>query len=133
VFEVAHFGVEPSGDLTTTLPETCSLAAGHWWVAQQVRIDIWAYGQHFWNTRSARSHHEGHWRNPQDGFSTGCTVWTPQTRCGSSGPDLLFRIEGREETAEPVPAIGPIGMTLCVLAVSGGLAWILRRSSSGQR
>jgi hypothetical protein len=37
------------------------------------------------------------WRNPNDGFESGCTTFTAMTTCGVGGgvsPDFLFQIVG---------------------------------------
>ncbi len=47
---------------------------------------------------------ESVWRNPVNGFGTGCTNWTPRiSGCGfTPGPDMLFRLGGTsEEIPEP--------------------------------
>ena len=46
----------------------------------------------FWLGRSLQNHAPFAWKNPGDGFSTGCTEWT--TSCGASYPDLLFSLAG---------------------------------------
>jgi len=37
------------------------------------------------------------WRNPGNGFATGCSDWTRRTTCGVGGePDFVFRLRGQE-------------------------------------
>ena len=96
-----------SGSLSITLPTTCDLGEGNWWVAIQVNQDYGTSGQHFWSNRSVQSNNGAVWRNPGDGFATGCIAWDRMITCGVGGgasPDFLFQILG---TAGPVavPAI----------------------------
>lgn len=119
------------GDFVLALAGGCDLAAGHWWVSQQVRADIFDsnYFTHFWSTRKEQNHHEGIWRNPNNGLGTGCTDWTPLTLCGGTAPDLLFQLRGLESQVdpEPVPAVGPLGLVWLVLLFGGGIARLLAR------
>jgi hypothetical protein len=94
--------------LDVTLPAPCSLAAGKWWLAVQVNQNFGGgNGQHFWSNRTVATNDGGVWRNPGDGFGTGCVDWERQTTCGVGGgtnPDFLFQIHGT--IGEPqVPSI----------------------------
>ena len=89
--------VDNLGSLTVDLPTECELDMGLHWMAIQVNQNFGTFGQHFWSNRSVQSFAESVWRNPGDGFATGCLDWTPQTTCGVGGgtsPDLLFTLVG---------------------------------------
>ncbi len=89
--------VDTAGSFTITLPTACTLCPGTYWVAIQTNQSFGAFGQHFWSNRTTQTGSEGTWRNPGNGFATGCTSFTPQTICGVGGgtnPDYLFSIGG---------------------------------------
>lgn len=122
--ECSYTGIVPAdsaGSFTITLPTPCELGPGRHWVAIQTTQAFGSNGQHFWSNRSVQSNAESVWRNPGDGFGSGCTSWgRQQTECavgGAAGPDFLFQIVGsvspepEQPTAEltpyrPVPATG---------------------------
>lgn len=98
------------GNLELTLPAPCVLPAGNHWVALQVRGDFSNMGQYFWSNRTTQTNNESVWRNPGNGFATGCVNWGRQTACGVGGsvnPDFLFEIVGERSGIRPVPALGP--------------------------
>ncbi len=89
--------MQTAGNFEIALPAVCELAGGTYWVAIQTNQDFATDGQHFWANRSVQSNSESVWRNPNDGFGTGCTDWDRQTTCGVGGgasPDFLFQILG---------------------------------------
>ncbi|MDX2040106.1 MAG: hypothetical protein SF097_02605 [Acidobacteriota bacterium] len=100
--------VVTAGDTTTTLGGGgCVLPAGTYWVGVQVNQNFGTFGQHFWSNRSTQTGNESVWRNPGDGFATGCTNFDRQTTCGVGGgqsPDFLFRLDGLDN-----PTTSPIG------------------------
>lgn len=89
---------DAAGSLTLDLPASCNLAAGNtYWVAIQCSMTFGGGGgQHFWSNRTATSNSGAVWRNPGDGFGTGCVNFTPMSVCGVGGgfPDFLFQIWG---------------------------------------
>jgi hypothetical protein len=88
-----HF-TDSSGSLTIVFPTTCNLSAGRHWVMVQADMDFDPNGQWFWSGRSFPVNSAFAWRNPGDGFGTGCTVWTAGTSCGLTDSDLLFELRG---------------------------------------
>lgn len=58
-----------------TLPTTCVLAAGTYWVAISVALDVGNGGQIFWTNDTVGALSDAVFRNPADGFATGCTDW----------------------------------------------------------
>jgi len=83
---------------TITLPAPCVLGtAGTYWVAVSVNQSFGSNGQIFWSTRTVQSNSPYAWRNPGDGFASGCTNWAGGAACGVGGgvdPDSLFQIVG---------------------------------------
>lgn len=85
------------GSFNIDLPTDCILPPGTHWVAIQVDQNFGTFGQHFWSNRSVDNGSGGVWRNPGDGFGSGCTDWsTAGTVCGVGGGfnDFLFSLEG---------------------------------------
>lgn len=126
--------VDTDGSFNITLPTACTLTAGTYWVALQTNQNYAANGQHFWSNRTVASGANAAWRNPGDGFATGCTTWTAMTTCGVGGgtnPDFLFRLNGilpvdltmTKTAGSPSVAIGAQETyTLNVQNVAGGAA-----------
>ena len=73
-----------------------SLTAGTYWVAVQPNMDFSSGGEWGWEGRTVQANSGGVWRNPGDGFGTGCTDWTNKETCivAGEGPDQLFRLSG---------------------------------------
>jgi subtilisin-like proprotein convertase family protein len=90
--------VDVAGDLTVTLTTPAVLASGTYWVSVQAVMNFTPLGQFFWSTRSIQSGSPYAWRNPGDGFGTGCAAWgIGSTGClvgGGVEPDALFRLSG---------------------------------------
>ena len=90
--------------INVTLPSVCSLGPGNYWMAFSVNQNFNPSGQYYWSNRTVASNNGSVWRNPGDGFGTGCVNWDRQTTCGVGGgasPDFLFQISG---TSGPVGA-----------------------------
>jgi hypothetical protein len=116
------------GDLSITVE--CNAPNGLTWVSQSVRQDFNPFGQHFWATRATAVGNPAVWKNPGDGFATGCVDWSPANAvCGQTGEDNLFELLGAERTTGTggVPAVGPFGVAMMILALGGGSAYVLRR------
>src|SRR4051812_40743499 len=75
-----------------------SLTPGTYWVSVQARQDFATAGQWFWENRTAAVGNGAAWKNPGNGFGTGCTAFARKGpgagTCLStqSGPDQLFRL-----------------------------------------
>lgn len=127
---------------TVALPGGCSLGAGTYWVAAQIDLEYGANGQIFWSNRTVQSNSAGLFRNPGDGFGSGCTSWDTQANCGVGGgtnPDFLFQLVGDVGGgAAPLPAYAPVptmsqwgaGLGVAGLALLG-LFGLRRRHSRG--
>ncbi len=122
-----------------TLPTDCTLSAGTYWVGVSIDLNFGSFGQVFWSNRTTQSNGAGAWRNPGDGFGSGCTAFTAMTTCGVGGgtnPDFLFQLVG-EVGGGGVPLAPPrelptLSQWSALLAASGlallGLFGVRRRS-----
>ena len=60
-------------------------------------MDFGPGGEWGWFDRTVQSSTAAGWRNPADGFGTGCTDWGLRTSCLASAtgsPDQVFRLTG---------------------------------------
>ena len=97
--------IDGGGSFLITLPRPCVLRAGTYWVSAQARQDFGTNGQWYRSTRSAQNGSESRWRNPGNGYGTGCTSFTPVSSCvAGTAPDLLYWLAG---TAGGVAPSGP--------------------------
>ena len=87
---------DSAGSFTFTLATPCALGPGTYWIDAQVRMDNSPLGQWFWNTRNVQSNGGAVWRNPGNGFGSGCTAWSSFATClpSNGGPDFLFSLSG---------------------------------------
>jgi uncharacterized repeat protein (TIGR02543 family) len=105
-----------AGDLTLDLPTAATLTEGTYWVSVQPRMDYFGDGRWLWLTESAQRNSEFAWRNPGNGYGSGCVDWGSGSDCGFANPDLTFRILG-ERTG---PCLNPSQITwLSVNPASG--------------
>jgi hypothetical protein len=93
---VSTFIDGPSGSFTTTLSPPCTLPPGAKWVSVQANLDALVGGQWGWTERNVQSFNPAAWRNPGNGFGTGCIGYTARVDCAGdpNGPDHTFRLEG---------------------------------------
>jgi hypothetical protein len=102
------YTVDPAGS-TCLFPERCLFkipitpqvvvpaapVARHGWLSVQANMDFGTDGQFFWTDRAVQSNSAAAWKNPSDGFLTGCVNWSPMTGClGVVAPDFTFAIVG---------------------------------------
>ena len=90
-----HF-TDTAGVFDINLPTSCVLAPGRYWVSFEVNMDFGTGGQWFWfHVSSPGTTSENAWRNPGDGFGSGCTAWSNGlTTCASTEPDMSFQVWG---------------------------------------
>lgn len=75
------------------LPSVVNLPAGHYWMSVQAICDFnetlpWA-----WLTyQGSTVEYEYHWKNPNDGFGTGFTDWTPASNFAWANFNLSFAL-----------------------------------------
>ena len=84
------------GSYTIPLPSAITVGEGHYWVAVQPNMDFGSGGEWGWEGRTVLSNDPGVWRNPGDGFGTGCTDWAVKEVCipSGEGPDQVWSISG---------------------------------------
>ncbi|HKP53611.1 MAG TPA: S-layer homology domain-containing protein [Chloroflexia bacterium] len=100
-------GGPTQGSFTIPL-DPVTLPPGHYWVSVQVNMEYETNGQWLWADRTVQSNSPAAWRNPGDGFETGCTDWDIKgTNCGGNedAPDQLFRLNGTSGVVTPTPTI----------------------------
>ena len=106
---------EAAGDFTITLDPAVTLTAGAYWVSVQANQNYGQTGQWGWQDRTVQSGQGAAWRNPNNGFGTGCINWTRKTTCvtNTPDPDQVFRLSGRSlawQVVAPMPqARAPVG------------------------
>jgi len=87
--------IDSAGSFLITFPHACVLRAGTYWLSAQARQDLAPSGQWYRNTRLIQSGNESRWRNPSNGYSTGCLGFSPVSSClPGTAKDLLFWIAG---------------------------------------
>jgi hypothetical protein len=100
---VKKFANRPYTDPSTTgsfivnLGTGKTLAKGTYWVSVQANMDFGSNGNEWaWETRTVQSGAPAMWKNPGDGFGTGCTTYTVVTTCipSGEGPDFMFQVKG---------------------------------------
>jgi hypothetical protein len=100
--------VGANGFLTVTLPAAVMLSPGAYWMSFQANLNfnpnssLW-----YWLMRTVQANNGFAWRNPGNGFATGCTTWTRATSCGATQPDLLFRLNGTSASLGNGVAVEP--------------------------
>lgn len=85
------------GSLTIDLSASPAvLTDGTYWVSVQADMDFTPGGQWGWTERTVVSNSASAWRNPGDGFDTGCTDWSERVATCAVGvdPDLAFQLAG---------------------------------------
>jgi hypothetical protein len=88
---------DPSGLGNFRIPLTVPVTfrPGRYWVAVTANIDFREGGEWGWNTNNTARGDKARWKNPGDGFDTGCTDWGKVKAClgdGGQGPDLSFAL-----------------------------------------
>ena len=125
--------IPDGGDLAIDV-SGCSVPLGSVWFSQQVRMDFNPFGQHYWATRISANENPAVWKNPGNGFGNDCFDWQPaNAQCGMTGEDWLFELSGSIAYGEDpwdcgtIPAIGPFGVVLLIVALGASSAYVLRR------
>lgn len=85
-----------TGSFEINLAQPCILIEGRYWVAVQSNQDFNIAGQWGWLQRSQQRERAAVWRNPGNGYNSGCPSWNRmEAGCRLSGePDLVFRLRG---------------------------------------
>jgi hypothetical protein len=84
-----------TGTFRVTVPKV-TLKAGTYWLSVFVNMPF-RLGEWGWLTNNRVRHKASLWRNPLDGFSTGCTSWERTTDCvlADEGGDFAFALLGK--------------------------------------
>jgi len=91
--------VENQGSFAIKLPKSCRavLKGGKtYWVAV---VPLMFEDEWTWETRNGLNGKPAAWKNPANGFGTGCTAWRVMTSCISTdgvGPDFMFTLKGND-------------------------------------
>lgn len=77
-------------------PTGCHLPPGKTWVSVYGYGRFTAQGGYLWGAFSPEAPlgNDAIWKNPLDGFGTGCAEWTPLSRCGFDASALGFLLLG---------------------------------------
>ncbi len=82
-----------TGNFTIKVKKTV-LPKGNYWVSVQANMDFSTGGEWGWNTNLTSKGAQALWKNPGDGFASGCTSYSNMFTClgGISGTDFTFEI-----------------------------------------
>jgi hypothetical protein len=83
-----------NGDLSVSLRHSLELPPGKYWISVAVNMAYRAGGEWGWETMAKRIGSSAKWRNPNNGFGTGCKVYTNLRTClgRELGSLLIFTI-----------------------------------------
>lgn len=86
-----------SGSFAITLPTKVTLKPGKYWVSVQANMDFGVGGEWGWETSNTLKKVADMWKNPGDGFATGCTSYTDLLTCipSGEGPSYMFALKGK--------------------------------------
>jgi hypothetical protein len=76
-----------------TLNAPCDLAAGTYWVSLSFESDATNL-LYYWLEAGTVTGNAGAFRNPNDGFGTGCTDWGSTATCVGGATDFAFQVLG---------------------------------------
>lgn len=87
--------VDGAGAIALPVTVAHSINPGEsYWVAVQAKLAFALGGQWYWNTSMTQIGQQFAWRNPGDGFGTGCTDWGNGMDClGATEPDAFMVVE----------------------------------------
>jgi hypothetical protein len=95
-----HIKSGRDGNYQIVLAEDIKLPKGKYWLSMQGNPESGEWG---WMTTSRRLGKTAAWRNPADGYQTGCTDYQPQRHCFDDigqGGDFMFSLYGRRQFAD---------------------------------
>lgn len=131
-FENLAYSTDTTGNLFVQLPSPVTLGEGTYWASVQPHMDFFNDGSWYWFMESVQTGAPFHWRNPGDGYGSGCTDWGDSATCGFAEPDLSFAVYGTQGVpvpALPVPVMGAWGKALMVLLFASLALVLVRRFS----
>ncbi len=104
-----------TGSFEVNLSGSCRLAAGRYWIAVQANQNRTTAGQWGWLERTVQKERASVWRNPGNGYNTGCSDWTRRSTCGAGDePDFVFRLRGQETASGGGGTCKAGSTTLCL-------------------
>jgi hypothetical protein len=87
-------GSDSGGSFTIPIKKT-KLKKGTYWVSVQANLDFSVGGEWGWETTLDQSGKGDMWKNPGDGFATGCTNYGDMVSClgaQGQGPDFMVTL-----------------------------------------
>jgi hypothetical protein len=91
---------DSGGSFSIALPSAVKAKGGKkYWVSVYANMDFGAGGEWGWETRNPQAGGAGQWKNPGNGFATGCTSYGDLTTCipSGEGPDYMFSLTGKSK------------------------------------
>ena len=89
----------PGSSVSFALSDGPVLGPGSYWVSLQTSDTT----EWDWGYMSVQHGDPARWRNPGNGFATGCMAYQPLASCGISGTDFVFRVDGQLSQAPSPP------------------------------
>lgn len=93
-FRNLHGTVLGDGSFDISLGDGVTLPAGTYWLSVQVQD---RHGDWTWDTTRALHGNSAAWKNPGDGFGSGCDTFSALNECWGDtghGPDFMFILRG---------------------------------------
>jgi hypothetical protein len=114
------FTGNPNYIITLTVPAV--LSSGMYWISAVGAISGTGW---YWEGRSVTNNtYSTAWRNPGNGYGTGCTDWERFSTCrGINWPDQMFRIVGTIGGATPTPTPTASPTPTPTGSPTGGTLW----------
>jgi len=87
-------------DYLVTLSDSIKLKPGRYWLSLQGNMYFALGGEWGWETSRTQRGSPSVWRNPGDGFATGCIDYQRQVHCVGElgqGPDFMFVLLGKRK------------------------------------
>ncbi len=89
-------GSDMSGSFHLTLHRAVPLGPGTYWVSVRANTSYYQGSNWGWEVTNDLTGTGALWKNPGDGFGTGCTTYQPLTACATiDAPDFMFSINHR--------------------------------------
>lgn len=90
----SDYAVDPDQRLfDIALSSPVELGPGTYWVSVQASLSE-LLGQWYWTNNATRSGAPAAYRNPGNGFGSGCTTWVSRVSCLGGDPDQQFALFG---------------------------------------
>jgi hypothetical protein len=96
--QLAAQSIHLGTDYLISLPKPVKLKPGHYWISLQGNMSFVESGQWGWETTRSLTGWHAVWKNPGDGFETGCTHYRRLLKCFGAlgqGPDFMFVLYGK--------------------------------------